>query len=146
MSPQNPHDDYPHPSSIHVTKVMKANKRVDTKPEVAIRSGLHKLGYRFRKDFVITVSGRNCRPDIVFSKKKVAVFIDGCFWHSCPEHGRHPKSNVEYWRKKFSRNKQRDELDDRALTASGWIVVRIWEHRSVEEATEEIIRTLSARS
>lgn len=94
MQPKDP--DYPRPTSVLITGIMKANKRANTKPEILIRSSLHKLGYRFRKDFLIKVNNRAIRPDIVFTKYKIAIFVDGCFWHLCPQHGHIPKSNIRY--------------------------------------------------
>ncbi len=82
-------------------------------------------------------------PDIVFTRAKVAVFADGCFWHGCPEHQVVPKSNPDYWGSKLRRNVERDRLADQALTAEGWIVVRVWEHEDVEAAgsrIEELVR------
>lgn len=130
--------DYPQPSSMAVTAVMKANKRSDTKPEVAIRSQLHRMGLRFRKDFIIKIEGRNCRPDIVFTKAKLIIFIDGCFWHFCPKHGHIPKSNIHYWEPKLNKNKERDKSDTQLLTEHGWTVLRIWEHVPIQEAVDII--------
>lgn len=137
------HPDYPKPTSAAVTEVMKANKRTNTKPEVLIRSSLHRLGYRFRKDLAIKAENRKPRPDIVFTKKKVAVFIDGCFWHYCPQHGHIPKSNVKYWDAKLKRNAHRDSLDTKDLQRAGWTVLRIWEHTPIDKAVDEIVKSLS---
>ena len=136
--------DYPHPTSAAVTAVMKGNRRADTRPEIALRSTLHRAGYRFRKDFPIEAAGRRVRPDVVFTKRRVAVFMDGCFWHVCPQHGRVPKGkNADYWKMKLARNQERDKLDNAALVEAGWSVVRLWEHvarpaavRSVSAAVE----------
>lgn len=125
-----------------VTKAMRGNKRRDTKPEIMIRSRLHKLGLRFRKDFLIIAKGRKCRPDIVFQRHKLAIFIDGCFWHFCPAHGRIPQSNSKYWEAKFTRNVARDRLDNDALTEQGWKVLRLWEHVAPEEAVHTIVKKL----
>ncbi|WP_278256735.1 hypothetical protein [Nocardioides convexus] len=76
---------------------MLGNRRVDTKPEVAIRSALHRAGLRFRKDYRLDLGGARLRPDIAFTRAKVAVFVDGCFWHACPVHGTQPRSNADYW-------------------------------------------------
>ncbi len=77
---------------------MRAIKRAGTKPEIALRSALHRLGYRYRKDHRLDLAeGLRVRPDIVFTARKVAVFVDGCFWHACPEHGRQPAVNEWYW-------------------------------------------------
>ena len=89
---------YPAPLNAGRSRNMQANRRSNTKPEIALRSALHGLGYRFRKDHRLDLeSGIRVRPDIVFTKRKVAVFVDGCFWHVCPEHGRQPTTNEWYW-------------------------------------------------
>lgn len=135
--------DYPHPSSPAVTAVMKGNRRVNTKPEARLRSLLHAQGLRFRKDFRIDAGGRKARPDIAFTRRKVAVFVDGCFWHLCPEHGRIPGgNNANYWQGKLRGNSQRDKADTEALEACGWTVLRIWEHEPVEEAVRRIATLL----
>jgi len=137
-------DDYPYPTSPSVTAVMKGNRRVDTKPEVALRSHLHSKGLRFRKDHPIDVGRRKVRPDIVFTKKRVAVFVDGCFWHLCPEHGRVPGGkNSAYWETKLRRNSDRDRLDTQRLEDRGWQVVRVWEHEPPEAAAELVVRRLN---
>jgi DNA mismatch endonuclease (patch repair protein) len=107
---------------------MAAIRRRDTKPEVKLRSALHRLGYRFRKDHAIRVDQKLIRPDIAFTKRRIAVFIDGCFWHSCPEHGRQPSVNGEYWSPKLEGNVRRDRDQTAALQSAGWTVLRFWEH------------------
>lgn len=117
---------------------MAAIRRTGTKPEVALRSALHRLGYRFRKDYRFEVEGIKVRPDIVFTARRVAVFVDGCFWHVCPKHGREPTRNEWYWSPKLRRNVERDRAADAALTAGGWTVIRIWEHVSLSEAVDAV--------
>ena len=117
---------------------MRANRRVDTSPERALRSELHRLGLRFRKDLRLQLDGGAVRPDIVFPRVKVAVFIDGCFWHQCPEHGQMPKANREYWAPKLARNVERDRANDAALGENGWTVLRFFEHVPVREAVSAI--------
>ncbi|MDO3166658.1 very short patch repair endonuclease [Mycobacteroides abscessus subsp. abscessus] len=124
---------------------MAAIRRTDTQPERRLRSAIHARGLRFRKDYPIRASGRLIRPDIAFTKCKVAVFVDGCFWHGCPDHGRPPKSNVEYWNAKLSSNAARDTLQTSILQAHGWIVIRIWSHTDVSEAVEIIRKTVTER-
>lgn len=136
---------YPVPSSSVTTAVMKGNRRANTSPEVVIRGLLHRRGHRFRKDYPIRGTGRRIRADIAFPRQMVAVFVDGCFWHRCPQHGHYPKSNQEYWRPKLDRNRQRDELHTRRLAESGWVVVRVWEHTPVEEAVKHIEFFLGGR-
>ena len=123
---------------------MRANRRSDTKPEIALRSLLHRSGLRFRKDYAIRRSdGKAVHCDIVFTGKKVAVFVDGCFWHRCPDHGRIPKSNQAYWIPKLQQNVDRDRATDFGLREAGWRVLRIWEHVSPEEARVEVLRFLA---
>jgi DNA mismatch endonuclease (patch repair protein) len=121
---------------------MQGNRRADTKPELALRSALHALGYRYRKDFRIDLPQRRVRPDIAFTRRKVAVFIDGCFWHACPEHGSQPKNNEWYWSPKLLRNVERDRAADDALTGAGWTVVRLWEHVPVADAIAAVIEAV----
>lgn len=118
---------------------MKGNRRRDTKPELAVRSALHRLGLRFRCDYPIELEGRRpVRPDVVFTRVKVAVFIDGCYWHACPEHGTSPKSNPSYWAAKLARNVKRDRQTDGALAERGWTVIRAWEHEPIESAAARV--------
>lgn len=125
---------------------MAAIRRTNTKPEVALRSALHRAGYRFRKDLRLQIGSTWVRPDIVFTRQHIAVFIDGCFWHSCPEHGRAPAVNGGYWGPKFDRTRQRDERDSAALREAGWSVLRIWEHVSTAEAVSGIGAALDGRA
>lgn len=118
---------------------MQANRRRDTGPEKAIRSAIHALGYRFRVDFPVELGAVRVRPDIVFPRKKIAIFVDGCFWHGCPEHGRSPSINREYWTPKLRRNIERDLENTAALASSGWTVIRIWEHERTEDAVSRIV-------
>jgi DNA mismatch endonuclease, patch repair protein len=121
---------------------MRANKRTDTKPEMALRRALHGQGLRYRKDYRLDLDGARVRPDIAFTARRVAVFVDGCFWHACPEHGTKPASNTWYWGPKLARNVERDRAADAALTAAGWRVVRVWEHESLESAVAAVITAL----
>lgn len=117
---------------------MRANRKHDTKPEVAVRSLLHAQGFRFRKHYPIKLPDRTVRPDIVFTRQKLAVFIDGCFWHACPIHGNAPSVNTSYWQPKLQRNVDRDRAVDHALTAAGWHVLRAWEHEDHRETAAAI--------
>lgn len=130
------------PTTPGRSRNMKAIRRTDTKPEVQLRSALHRRGLRFRKDLLIRTSARRVRPDIVFTARKLAVFIDGCFWHCCPEHGRQPAVNVGYWSPKLQRNVERDRLTDAALLADGWRVIRLWEHESIEHGVATVREAL----
>jgi DNA mismatch endonuclease (patch repair protein) len=124
---------------------MKANRRTDTKPELALRKALHALGYRYRKDLRLDlVDGVRVRPDIVFTARRVAVFVDGCFWHCCPDHGSKPASNTWYWEPKLARNVERDRTADSALDQAGWTVIRLWEHESLDGAVAAVVGVLIA--
>jgi DNA mismatch endonuclease, patch repair protein len=122
---------------------MRANRRTDTKPEVALRRELHRQGFRYRKDFRLDLTGARVRPDIAFTARRVAVFVDGCFWHCCPQHGSQPVNNTWYWKPKLERNVERDRLADAALMAAGWNVVRVWEHESLEGAVAAVVSALA---
>ena len=100
-------------------------------------------GYRFRKDYRLDLdAGARVRPDIAFTARRVAVFVDGCFWHVCPEHGRNPGVNEWYWAPKLRRTVERDRAADAALTAAGWRVVRIWEHVPLTDAVAAVTAAL----
>lgn len=125
---------------------MRAIRRTGTKPELALRSALHRAGYRFRKDLVIrTEGGVRARPDIVFTKQRVVVFVDGCFWHGCPEHGGSPRKNTAYWGPKLQRNVERDRVQDASLRQDGWSVVRVWEHEAISDALGAIVDVVEAQ-
>ena len=116
---------------------MQSNRPRDTAPEVALRSALHRAGLRFFKHRR-PVAGLRCEADIVFPGRRVAVFVDGCFWHGCPEHATFPKTNAEWWARKLDANRRRDLANENALTAAGWTVVRIWEHESMANAVNRV--------
>ncbi len=121
---------------------MQGNRKRDTRPELALRSELHRRGLRYRIDAKPLESLR-CRADIVFRRHKVAVFVDGCFWHDCPEHGTSPRTNASYWRAKIARNVERDRHNDAELSAAGWAVIRVWEHEMPVDAADRIARILA---
>lgn len=114
----------------------------DTKPELALRRALHARGLRYRLNRRI---GRY-RPDVVFVGARTVVFVDGCFWHSCPSHGpgelRGP--NAEAWRDKLAANRERDERANRELSADGWVVLRVWECEIKQDASAAAQRIDSA--
>ncbi len=116
---------------------MKANRARDTSPELAVRRLLHAIGLRYRVDYP-PLGGRR-RADIVFTRQRIAVFIDGCFWHGCPEHATLPKANADYWLPKLQRNIVRDRETDELLRDSGWTVLRFWEH----EASADVARAIA---
>lgn len=129
---------YPEPTSVAASNVGKGNRRADTKPEIRLRSALHRRGRRFRKDHMVREGSTKARVDICFTKALVAVFVDGCFWHVCPVHGRQPSSNQAYWLPKLQANVDRDRRVTEGLKAAGWTVIRVWEHEDVEAAADRI--------
>ncbi|MEX0630042.1 MAG: very short patch repair endonuclease [Chloroflexota bacterium] len=118
--------------------VMQGNRRRDTSPELRLRSALHARGLRFRIDLPVKANDRVARPDIVFSRRRLAVFVDGCFWHGCSDHFVASKSNVTYWEAKIERNRVRDQLTNEALVAAGWSVIRVWAHQDVCVSADRI--------
>lgn len=136
---------YAEPTSAAASAMGRANRRSETKPEVRLRSHLHARGLRFRKDHPIRVGSLRARPDIVFTRARVAVFVDGCFWHGCPEHHVAPKSNQDYWNPKLRANQERDRRVDIALTDAGWMVLHVWEHEDPLEAAIRIHEAVTAR-
>ncbi|NOK32263.1 very short patch repair endonuclease [Corallococcus exercitus] len=137
----------PRSSSEAATKRMKAVRSRDTAPEKALRSALHRLGLRFRVNQPVV--GVRRKADVVFRKARVAVFIDGCFWHGCPLHASWPKANAEFWRTKIEANRTRDVKTDRDLIAAGWTPIRVWEHECVEAAATRvgaIVRAIESSS
>ncbi len=131
--------------SAERSRNMAAVKRTNTQPEVQLRSALHAAGYRFRKDLPIRLGGRLIRPDIAFTGPRVAVFIDGCFWHSCPTHGEIPATNTTFWKEKLVANAARDRQQTKLLSDAGWLVVRIWEHEPLASAMGLITSAVMSR-
>lgn len=121
---------------------MLANRRRDTTIELAVRRRLHAAGLRYRVDFPADAGDRRRRADIVFTRRHLAVFIDGCFWHGCPLHYVEPRLNVEYWRPKIARNIERDADSTRRLVDAGWTERRHWEHEDPDEVVAGIISFL----
>ncbi|MEE2852520.1 MAG: very short patch repair endonuclease [Actinomycetota bacterium] len=121
---------------------MASTKRRDTRPELALRSALHRLGLRFFVDRAVI--GNRRRVDIVFPSERVAVFVDGCFWHSCPEHGTTPTRNREWWVTKLEANQARDTDTDRALRLNGWSVIRFFEHEEPSAAADVVFNRVMA--
>ena len=112
---------------------MSRMRRRDTKPELLLRRKLHARGLRFR--IQAQLPGK---PDIALTRAKLAVFIDGCFWHSCPQHGSLPKNNRDWWSEKLAANVARDRAKDEALRALGWEPLHIWEHVPVDDAADAV--------
>ena len=131
----------PEPSSPAVSARMAAQSTSGTSPEIAVRRRLHSRGLRYRVNYRPEPSLRRS-ADIVFTRAKVAVFIDGCFWHSCPEHGTAPTANREWWASKLAANAVRDKDTDALLIAAGWTVIRCWEHEDPEVIAGAIERAV----
>jgi DNA mismatch endonuclease (patch repair protein) len=124
---------------------MVANRSRDTGPELALRRELHHAGLRYRVNTRPLVGVRRT-ADVVFTRTKVAVFLDGCFWHGCPEHYRAPSANSGYWAAKLERNTTRDRRVNDLLREAGWEVVRVWEHESPQEAAARIVAIVRGRA
>jgi DNA (cytosine-5)-methyltransferase 1 len=135
---------YPVPSSDGASAIMRRVRRIDTSPEMALRSMLHRAGYRFRKGYKIALPNRKTSVDIAFPGEGLAVFVDGCFWHQCPEHGVVPQANRAYWGPKLARNVERDDQTSAALRRAGWHVLRFWEHVPPDQAAVVIAETIDS--
>lgn len=125
---------------------MRANRPRDTGPELAVRAELFARGLRYRIHRR-PLSTLRSEADIVFPRERVAVYVDGCFWHRCPQHCVQPTANGVWWRQKLDANVERDRRADRLLSEAGWTVVRVWEHESAATAAEHIeavVRALRA--
>ena len=123
---------------------MQATRRRDTAAEIAVRHLLHARGLRYRVDREV-LPGIRRRADIVFVTARVAVFVDGCFWHSCPRHRTSPKANAAWWAAKLAENRRRDAHTNRRLRNAGWHVVRVWEHEAPSKAAARIVTIVRAR-
>lgn len=124
---------------------MRATPQRDTIPELALRRAVHALGLRYRVNVVPSRSMPPRRADLVFSSSRVAVFLDGCFWHGCPIHGETPRANRDWWRQKINRNRQRDLETTQVLERESWGVLRVWEHEEPYEAALCVAETVRAR-
>ena len=127
----------PTPSSELASRRMRNTPTRNTPAELALRSLLHSSGLRYRVDLRPLKDLRR-KADIVFTRQRVAVFVDGCFWHSCPQHGSSPKANAEWWRDKLGGNVARDRDTDHRLKEAGWRVIRVWEHEDMMKAAAQI--------
>lgn len=132
-----PRSSSPTPLSPSVRARFQRQKIRDTAPEIALRRELHRRGLRYRVD-VPLLGRRRGRADILFSRARVAVMVDGCFWHRCPDHGLDPRSNSDWWQQKLDRNVERDCQTNAELASQGWTVIRIWEHESPITAADKI--------
>jgi len=123
-----------------LSRKMSTLARRDTKPELNLRRELHGRGFRYRVQ--MKVPGNNRRTiDVAFTRARLAVFVDGCFWHGCPEHHVLPRTNPAWWTWKVDRNIERDRDTDRLLHEAGWAVVRVWEHEDAVVASARVVAT-----
>lgn len=135
-------DPKPDPKNAQVSAQMSAMPREETGPEMALRRVLHSRGLRYRVNYRALPG----TPDIAFTRAKIAVFVDGCFWHRCPEHGTMPQNNREWWREKLDRNRERDAEKDAALDELGWLTVHVWEHEDPSAAADRIVELWKERT
>ncbi|QWC86982.1 very short patch repair endonuclease [Nocardioidaceae bacterium] len=134
----------PEPSSAEVSARLSRQSRQGTAPEMAIRRRLHGDGLRYRVGW--PVPGRSRRSiDIAFTRVRVGVFIDGCFWHGCPDHATSPRANSAWWREKLDRNRARDRDTNEAMSEAGWVALRFWEHEDSDEAADRIRDVVHSR-
>lgn len=131
-------------SSAGVRASMRANRRRDTKPELAVRRLVHAMGLRYRVDFPPLATNRRLRADLVFTRARIAVFVDGCFWHGCPRHHTVAKRNADFWAAKVAGNRARDERVNAKLGEAGWAVLRFWEHEKPEVVAQVIRDAVSS--
>lgn len=131
----------PPPSSARASHNMSRNRAKDTGPERALRKALWAAGHR---GYRLNARGVPGRPDIVFARAKLAIFVHGCFWHGCPKHSNPPKSNAKFWSEKFARNVARDIRKETELVAAGWKVLTFWEH-DVRDDLPRVIRKIEQR-
>lgn len=134
----------PRPLDGVTSRRMSQQRRSGTAPEIALRQCLWGMGLRYRIDH--RVLGDRRRIDIAFTRARVAVFVDGCFWHSCPEHATSPSNNAAWWAEKLAANVRRDRNTDTQLAECGWTVVRVWEHELAEEAAQRIERLVRGQT
>lgn len=129
------------PTSVDITtsRRMSLQRTRDTEPEVLLRRELHRRGLRYRVDVPLPGMPRR-RADVLFTRAKVAVFVDGCFWHGCPEHKTAPTNNRAWWAAKLARNIERDRETGVHLSSLGWTAFRVWEHENMKHAATDIER------
>lgn len=129
---------------LHSRRLARQPQR-DTSPELKLRSALHRLGFRFRLHKRLIV-GKNFKVDIVLPRYRIAILVDGCFWHSCPQHGTIPRTRSRWWKHKLSENRKRDALHVISLQECNWTVVRIWEHEDSQLAARKIAELIGRSS
>lgn len=130
------------PSSPNTSRRMAKVRQKGTDAEVALRQEMHRIGLRYRVDYEVLKKPRRV-ADVVFPGRKIAVFVDGCFWHGCPEHASWPKRNAEFWREKIEANRLRDADTNERLRSLGWTVLRFWSHESPTEAARAVARVIA---
>lgn len=124
---------------------MKAQRAAGTKPEMALRRRVHAMGLRYLVDAHLPMPGlRRRRADLLFRGARVAVFVDGCYWHACPAHSTKPKSNAAWWEQKLATNVARDRDTDTRLAEAGWTAVRVWEHEDPDEGSQRVAAAVYA--
>ncbi|MFP3709386.1 very short patch repair endonuclease [Paraburkholderia sp. SIMBA_009] len=124
-------------SSPEASHRMAKVRQTGTNAEIALRREMFRIGLRYRVDYEVLKKPRRI-ADIVFPGRKIAIFVDGCFWHGCPEHATWPKRNAEFWRQKIEANRQRDADTNERLQSLGWTVLRFWSHQSPTEAARTV--------
>ncbi len=135
----------PTASSPEARRRMQANRGRNTKPELALRRELFARGLRYRVDHPVLPGSRR-RADVVFTRARVVVFVDGCFWHGCPVHGTKARTNSEFWANKIDTNRRRDADTDARLRAAGWRVLRFWEHEPTTDCADVVARACRTRT
>ena len=131
----------PQPKSRSVSEQMRRMPTKNSTPEIRLRRSLHALGLRYR----LHRKELPGKPDIALGPSKIAVFVDGCYWHNCPEHGTIPKNNHEWWKEKFQRNRERDNRKDAQLKEMGWLPIHVWEHEDPDTAARNIEKLVKNR-
>ncbi|MER5531188.1 very short patch repair endonuclease [Streptomyces sp. NPDC002677] len=134
----------PAPRDANVRRLMLAQGSRDTAPEMALRRALHGLGFRYRVDLPLPGMRRR-RSDLTFARWRTVVFVQGCFWHACPQHLHAPVHNGEWWREKLERNVRRDADTNAHLVRLGWVPLRIWEHETIDGAVGKVLKALAHR-
>lgn len=135
----------PAASDAATRKRMRNQKRRETRPELALRRELWSRGLRYRVDAALPLRGGRRRADLLFTRARVAVFVDGCYWHSCPLHGTAPRANASWWAAKLQTNVWRDRDTDLQLAELGWLSVRVWEHEEAFAAADRVAALVQAR-
>lgn len=129
-------------SSPAIRKTMQGCRGRDTSSELALRSAVHRLGLRFVVDSR-AIPGVRRKADLIFTRQRLAVFMDGCFWHGCPVHYTVPVAHADFWHKKLITNRLRDAETDRRLAQSNWTVRRVWEHEDPVAAAQRVLETVA---